>query len=171
MLGATLPRYPSACGICLERGRPQLLRVSQRFFDIMGVEAPLVTDGILLPWHTDARRGTLWILAHGRTEAFDREDCRMMEMLADFAALAIRKQKQQEIAVQRAASDAAALVATDLARKINDSLQSIVDQIYIAAISEDSSDAKQLAESLVEPVAVLSEIVRRQLAVGSRTIN
>ncbi len=30
-LNAVLPRYPSACGICLERGRPQLFRVRQRF--------------------------------------------------------------------------------------------------------------------------------------------
>jgi hypothetical protein len=29
---ALLPRYPSACGVCLERGRPQLFRVGLRFF-------------------------------------------------------------------------------------------------------------------------------------------
>jgi hypothetical protein len=39
-LNAVLPRYPSACGICLERGKSQLFRVRQRFFDIMGIEAP-----------------------------------------------------------------------------------------------------------------------------------
>jgi hypothetical protein len=52
-MNAVLPRYPSACGICLERGKPQLFRVRQRFFDIMGIEAPLVTDGILLPWQVE----------------------------------------------------------------------------------------------------------------------
>ena len=55
-LNATLPRSPSACGMCLERGRPQLFRVTQRFFDLMGIEAPTVTDGILLPWE-EGRRG------------------------------------------------------------------------------------------------------------------
>ena len=54
-LNAMLPRYPSACGICLERGRPQLFRVTQRFFDLMGVEAPTVTDGLLLPWRRTRR--------------------------------------------------------------------------------------------------------------------
>jgi hypothetical protein len=47
-MNAVIPRYPSACGICLERGKPQLFRVGQRFFDTMGIEASLVTDGILL---------------------------------------------------------------------------------------------------------------------------
>jgi hypothetical protein len=53
---ATLPRFPSACGICLERGRPQRFRVFQRFFDLMDIDAAVVTDGILLPWLVDEVR-------------------------------------------------------------------------------------------------------------------
>ena len=67
---AKLPRYPSACGLTLERGRPQIFRVTQRFFDLMGVQAPTVTDGMLLPWQAEETRGTIWIMAHGRAEAF-----------------------------------------------------------------------------------------------------
>ena len=37
-LNAVLPRYPSACGICLDRGKPQRFRVGQAFFDLMGIE-------------------------------------------------------------------------------------------------------------------------------------
>src|SRR5271154_4208581 len=85
-LDAVLPRYPSACGVCLERGRPQRFRVGQRFFDLMGIEAPLVTDGILLPWEVDKIRGTIFIMAHERHEAFDLDDCQVMKVLADFAA-------------------------------------------------------------------------------------
>src|SRR5271168_4237278 len=90
-LNAVLPRYPSACGVCLERGRPQRFRVGQRFFDLMGIEAPLVTDGILLPWEVDKIRGTIFIMAHERTEAFDQDDFRMMDILADFAAMGVRQ--------------------------------------------------------------------------------
>ncbi len=36
---AMLPSFPSACGVCLERGRAQVFRVSQQFFDVMGIEA------------------------------------------------------------------------------------------------------------------------------------
>ena len=38
-MDAILPRHPSACTVCLERGRPQVFRVSQRFFELMGIEA------------------------------------------------------------------------------------------------------------------------------------
>ena len=34
---AILPHYPSACTICLNRGGPQLFRVRQAFFDLIGI--------------------------------------------------------------------------------------------------------------------------------------
>ena len=55
----------------------------------MGVEAPVVTDGVLIPWKVDETCGTIWIMAHERAEAFDGYDARMMELLADFAAMAV----------------------------------------------------------------------------------
>ena len=73
-LDASLPKQPSACTVCLERGTPQLFRVDKRFFDILGVEAPLVMDGILLPWEVEEMRGTIFIISHSRSEAFDSED-------------------------------------------------------------------------------------------------
>ena len=96
-----LPRYPSACGVCLELGRPQLFRVSKRFFEILGVVAPLVTDGLLLPWQVDGTRGTIFIMAHERDQAFDADDLRMMQMLADFAAMGFRHQRQQKKLIEQ----------------------------------------------------------------------
>jgi hypothetical protein len=116
---AKLPRHPSACGLTLERGRPQIFRVAQQFFDRMGVQAPVVTDGILLPWQVEETRGTIWIMAHGRTEAFDREDCKMMQVLANFAATGMRLQRQQKLLVEQARTSATAAVANHLARPIN----------------------------------------------------
>jgi hypothetical protein len=58
-LNAMLPSFPSACGLTIERRKPQLFRVSQRFFDLMGIEAPVVTDGILIPWEVDETCGTI----------------------------------------------------------------------------------------------------------------
>ena len=132
-LDAILPRSPSACGICLERGQPQLFRVSQRFFDILGVEAPLVTDGILLPWQVQETRGTIFIMAHGRHEAFDSEDLRLMQLLADFAAMGVRQQGQQKLLMQRERASAAAAMADNLAHKINNPLQSLTNTLYLAA--------------------------------------
>jgi hypothetical protein len=170
-LNATLPRAPSACGVCLERGRPQLFRVSQRFFDLMGIEAPVVTDGILLPWQVEELRGTIWIMAHGREEAFDLEDCRMMQVLADFAAMGVRQQRQQKMLVRQASSAAAVAMANDLAHKINNPLQSVTNIVYLAAEGGNGGDARALAQELSDHIHRLSNLVARLLALpeGSRS--
>ncbi len=69
-LNASLPLYPSACTICLHREGPQAFRVGKRFFDIIGVEAATVKDGILLPWEVEGMRGTIFIISHTSEEAF-----------------------------------------------------------------------------------------------------
>jgi hypothetical protein len=163
-LNAILPRYPSACGICLERGRPQLFRVSQRFFEILGVEAPLVTDGILLPWQVDGTRGTIFVMAHGRVEAFDRGDIRTMQMLADFAAAGFRQERQKKRLIEQERAAAAAAMANELAHKINNPLQSITNVVYLAANDATNIVAKALATDLEAEIRRLSELVNQILA-------
>jgi signal transduction histidine kinase len=163
-LNAILPRYPSACGICLERGRPQLFRVSQRFFEILGVEAPLVTDGILLPWQVDGSRGTIFVMAHGRSEAFDSEDMRTMQMLADFAAMGFRQQRQKKLLIDQERAAAAAAMANELAHNINNPLQSITNVVYLAANNKTSPELRALATDLQDDVRKLSELVKEILA-------
>jgi signal transduction histidine kinase len=163
-LNAILPRYPSACGICLERGRPQLFRVSQRFFEILGVEAPLVTDGILLPWQVDGTRGTIFVMAHGRSEAFDSGDTRTMQMLADFAALGYRQQRQKQLLIDQERAAAAAAMANELAHNINNPLQSITNVIYLAANNKTNPELRALATDLQSDIRRLSELVKEILA-------
>ena len=166
-LDAVLPRNPSACGLCLERGAPQHFRVSKRFFDILGVEAPLVTDGILLPWQVGKTRGTIFIMAHGRCEAFDGNDLRMMQVLADFAAMGVRQQEQQQLVMERECAAAAAAMANDLAHKINNPLQSLTNILYIAAEGVDSGDTRELGRQALENLDRLSMLVKRLLALPS----
>jgi hypothetical protein len=163
-LNAVLPRSPSACGVCLERGRPQLFRVTQRFFDLLGVVAPEVTDGILLPWDEGESRGTIFIMAHGRNEAFDGDDVRMMQMLADFVAMGVRHQRQQKQLMEQAMLGAAAGMANELAHRINNPLQSITNLVYLAAGGGVSGDAKALAEELSDPIQRLSVLAARLLS-------
>jgi hypothetical protein len=163
-LNAILPRYPSACGICLERGRPQLFRVSQRFFEILGVEAPVVTDGILLPWQVDDSRGTIFVMAHGRSEAFDSGDTRTMQMLADFAAMGFRQQRQKKLLIDQERAAAAAAMANELAHNINNPLQSITNVVYLAANNKTSPELRALATDLQDDVRKLSELVKEILA-------
>ena len=163
-LNAVLPRYPSACGVCLERGRPQLFRVSQRFFEILGVEAPLVSDGILLPWKVDETQGTIFVMAHGRDQAFDNEDVRVMQMLADFAAMGFRQLRQQKMLIDQERAAAAASMANELAHKINNPLQSITNVVYLASQNASAPEAKALAAELDGDVGRLSELVKKLLA-------
>lgn len=167
-LNAMLPEYPSACGVCLKRGRPQHFRVTQRFFDILGVEAPTVTDGILIPWQVDETRGTIFILAHGRTEAFDLEDCRMMQMLADFAAMGVRQQKQQKALIEQASTAAAAAMANDLAHQINNPLQALTNVLYMAADGRSGDETRAFAKQASDDLKTLSTLVRKLLELPLR---
>jgi two-component sensor histidine kinase len=161
---ATLPRVPSACGMCLERGRPQMFRVTPRFFELMKTEAPTVTDGLLLPWEVDGTRGTIWIMAHARTEAFDRDDLRLMQLLAEFAAMGVRQQRQHKLLLEQTTAAAAAAMANDLAHKINNPLQSLTNLVYLAARGGSGGETKALAEQMEEHLDRLSGLVKRLLA-------
>ena len=162
-LNATLPQFPSACGVCLERGRPQLFRVSRRFFEIMGIVAPVVTDGILLPWQVEDTRGTIWIMAHERTEAFDLEDSRMMQTLADFAAMAVRQQRQQRLLLLQAKSAAATAMANELAHEINNPLQSLTNLMFLAAEGRGEGDIRTLGREASRDLHRLSTLVKKLL--------
>ena len=170
-LNAVLPRYPSACGICLERGKPQLFKVRQRFFDIMGIEAPLVTDGILLPWQVEDTRGTIFIMAHSRTAAFDRNDGQMMRVLADFAAMAVRHHRQQRKILQQAQAAASAEMAHKLAHRINNPLQSLMQVAYLAAEGYGDQNAKTLGQELCVDLQRLSAVVNESLALPGNSLN
>jgi signal transduction histidine kinase len=162
-LNAILPSHPSACGVCLERARPQLFRVSKVFFDLMGIEAETVTDGLLIPWQVDELRGTIWIMAHGRHEAFDGEDSRLMQVLADFAAMAVRQQRQQKMLMKQATAAAAAAMANELAHSINNPLQSLTNLVYLTIEGQSGDDSKALAQEMSGNLERLSALVKKLL--------
>jgi hypothetical protein len=164
-LDAILPRYPSACGLCLERGHAQHFTVSKKFFDILGVEAPLVTDGILLPWSVEGTRGTIFVMAHGRVEAFDENDARLMTMLADFAAMGFKQQKQQARLIAEERNAAAAQMAHELAHEINNPLQSMTNYAYLMARGAGGVDSKALGQGLSDDIERLSGLVKKLLSI------
>lgn len=132
-LQGTTPRFASPCGVCLDRQTPQHYRVSQPFYDVLGIEAEPILDGILVPWTAENARGTLWMVSHTDAEAFDLEDYRVLRNLADFAAVAVRQRKQQDALVHRAELAGAAAMANDLAHQINNPLQCLTNTIYLAS--------------------------------------
>jgi DNA-directed RNA polymerase specialized sigma24 family protein len=159
---AKLPRYPSACGLTLELGRPQIFRVTKRFFDLLGVQAPTVTDGMLLPWQAEETRGTVWIMAHGRTEAFDGEDCEMMQALSNFAATGMRLQRQQKLLMEQARATGATAMAHSLAHQINNPLQGLMQTVFLTGRGDAESEvfAKQAMGDLIK----LSDLVKQLLS-------
>jgi hypothetical protein len=167
-LDAVLPQYPSACSVCLERGKPQRFRVGKRFFDLLGVTAPLVTDGILLPWQTEGLRGTIFVMAHDREEAFDYEDCRTMEILANFAALAVKQTKQRKREVEEMSTAAASAMANDLAHQINNPLQSLTNQLFLASQGYLGEEAKLFGATAMLELDRLTSLVQKLLRLPLR---
>jgi hypothetical protein len=168
-MNAQLPRNPSACGICLERGHAQHFTVSEKFFEILGVQAPLVTDGILLPWGTEDTRGTIFIMAHGRREAFDSNDAQLMSMLADFAAMGYKQQKQQARLIAQERAAAAAQMANQLAHEINNPLQSLTNSAYLIEEGVSVQDQQLLGRAISNDLARLSVLVKQLLALPFET--
>jgi len=160
-LGAVLPRHFSPCGTCLSRSAPQLFRVSKLYLDTIGVDAPPVTDGLLIPWQVDLTRGTLWVIAHQADSLFDPEDYRVLQSLADFAAIAVRHQAQQQKLTQQAAATAAAAMANELAHRINNPLQSLTNTVFLAAQGGTHADvfARQAADDIVKLSALVKELL------------
>jgi hypothetical protein len=160
-LDAVLPRFYSPCGTCLDRGQPQLFRVPKPYLDLIGVEAPPVTDGILIPWEVDGTRGTIWLLAHGPYQRFDREDYRMLQSLSDFAAIAVRHQRQQAALLTKTAAAAAAAMANELAHQINNPLQKLMQIVYLAG--QGGAKVDTFARQAMEDLIKLSELVQQLL--------
>lgn len=149
--------------MALERGRPQVYSVSQQYFDLMHVQAPTVTDGLLLPWNTGETEGTIWILAHGREEAFDPEDCRMMRALANFAAAGVRLQHQQKLLMEQARAAGKTAMASSLAHQINNPLQGLMQTVFLFGRGGPDSDV--FAQQAMKDISGLSDLVKRLLSV------
>lgn len=83
-----------------------------------------------------------WLI--GRTVAFDQDDCRLITILADFAVMGVRQQRQQAMLMQQASAAAAAEMANDLAHEINNPLQSLTNLLYLAAEGYHVETAKAI---------------------------
>jgi PAS domain S-box-containing protein len=96
-LGGRTPRNFSPCGTCLDAARPQLYRVSEPYYDFLGVTAKPIIDGILIPWSNEHLKGTIWAVSHSSFEAFDADDYEFLKSLSDFASVILRQQAHQRL--------------------------------------------------------------------------
>lgn len=167
-LNAKVPYHWMPCGVCLDRSQPQTLRVPVAHFAAMGLGElpPPITDGILIPWQVGATRGTIWVLAHGRTEAFDNMDYSIMQTFSDFASMAVRNQQQLKTILQQTRAAAAADMANGLAHQINNPLQKLTNSIFLAATQ--SEDAPGHIKQASKDLQHLSSLVQQLLALSNK---
>lgn len=163
-LNATTPRFFSPCGTCLDTDRAQLYRVTQPYYDFLGVTADEITDGLLIPWTSGGLRGTIWAVAHHSREAFDMEDYRLLNTLASFAAMALRHEKQQILIRESEMQAACATRANELAHLINNPLQALSNTLYLA--QQGGAAAQVQIGHAIEELSVLSGLVKTLLDVG-----
>jgi signal transduction histidine kinase len=82
----TMPRHQSPCGVCIDRDAPQLMHLADRLFPALLTE-PRFVEALLIPFHDHGKPiGTVWIVSHDFERRFDREDKRIMDVLARFAS-------------------------------------------------------------------------------------
>ena len=165
-LNASVPYHWMPCGVCLDRSQPQIIRVPVAHFSAMGLEQlpPPITDGMLIPWQVGATRGTIWNLAHARTDAFDHMDYNIMQMFSDFAAMAVRNQQQQKTILQQTRATAAAEMANELAHQINNPLQKLSNSISLA--DSKAADASVHIKQASDDLHQLSSLVQQLLALS-----
>ncbi len=102
-------------------------------------------------------------------DAFDANDCRLMKVLADFAAMAVREQAQRKKLMAQASAAAAAAMANDLAHEINNPLQGLTNILYLAAQGYHGEEARAVGLEAEEKLQTLSSLVKRLLALPYQT--
>jgi PAS domain S-box-containing protein len=101
-VGGSTPRNFSPCGVCLDRGTPQLFSHPERYFSYFQDTNTPIVEGLVLPLISEHQAlGTLWIMSHDEQRQFDAEDVRVMTNLANFsaAALLLNQRQTQELLV------------------------------------------------------------------------
>ena len=158
-LGGRTLRNHSPCGTCLDTGRPQLYKVTQPFYDQLGVTADAIMDGILIPWTNEFMEGTLWAVSHKSEAAFSFEDYELLSSLGDFAAIILRHQYQAELLREADRAVAVAETAHKIAHRINNPLQSLTNTIYLARHSKVDV-VEQLVQAEKDVTALSDEVAK-----------
>ena len=97
------------------------------------------------------RAARIFVMAQA-DEAFDENDARLMTMLADVAAMGYRQQKQQARLIVQERAAPAAQMANQLAREINNPLQSMTNTSYLIAEGTGEQDPLRFCVNPSRPI-------------------
>ena len=156
-LNGTTPRGYSPCGTCLDRAAPLHYRVTQPYYDFLGVTADPILDGILIPWHGGKAAGTIWLVSHRSSTEFDRSDYELLKMIADIVATAHQYQTDQRAERKREVENGCSHRSNELAHAINNPLQSISNSIFLA--EQDPETNSEYLKVAAQELRRLSELV------------
>jgi signal transduction histidine kinase/ActR/RegA family two-component response regulator len=91
LVGGTIERQQSPCGVVLQRDEPLLFVHPERHFQIPLPPDTPIFEALLVPFHAlGIPVGTLWVVSHTPQRRFDREDARLLTSLSRFASAAYR---------------------------------------------------------------------------------
>ena len=89
IVGGTMPREASPCGVVLAMDSILLLDRPERCFPILRGIGPPIFENLLAPFHVHGEPvGTVWAMVHSPERRFDAEDARVLASLARFASAA-----------------------------------------------------------------------------------
>jgi signal transduction histidine kinase len=134
--GATFAKHENPSGVCIQRDGAQLMHLPDRCFRSLYAD-PRFVEMLLIPFHDrDRAIGTVWIASHSADRRFDREDERVVRVLAQYAsagrqlwrmhegAATLNQRKERLLAVlgHELRTPLAAITAATavLARQVND---------------------------------------------------
>jgi hypothetical protein len=128
MVGGTISRDFSPCGVCVDTRQPLLISKPHRVYPHFQECSRPVVEALLIPWgSSDGPVGTLWVVAHSDSRKFDLQDVRIMSSLAGFACGAIQLQRKLQ---QAERIDASLRMSASMAHHINNPLQGALLALY-----------------------------------------
>jgi signal transduction histidine kinase len=114
--GGTMPRDASPCGVCVDQNATQLMSLPDRRFPAL-LNEPRFVEALLVPFTAHGQAiGTVWVASHTDARHFDREDERLIRVLARFASAGWQLWKQCVAAEEASArkDDFLAMLAHEL---------------------------------------------------------
>jgi signal transduction histidine kinase len=91
-IGNSIPRNLSASGTCVDRGEPQLFTYPYRYFTYVSKLPSAMVESLGVPLQNAQKQtiGTIWVGSYNELRKFDKEDVRLLKVLADFAVTALQ---------------------------------------------------------------------------------
>jgi signal transduction histidine kinase len=157
--GGTMPRAESPCGVCIDRDATQLMYLADRCFPALAAE-PRFVEALLIPFHDRGRPiGTVWVASHTADRKFDREDERVVSVLAKFAAAGWQLWTGSE-------------ATADVSRRKDDFLATLAHELRnpLAAITAAAANLRHRVGDDV-PATRAVEVIHRQSRHASRLVD